>query len=66
MTSTNHCSEGPRAQVLHWVPHLLEPALLIAFQLYDVLRFYSTVVIYELIIISSQNLNNQIFQNLGA
>jgi len=24
-----HCSEGPRASVLHWAPHLLGPALLV-------------------------------------
>jgi len=38
----------------------------IPFQLYDVLRFGSAVVIYVLINISSPKLNNQIFQNLEA
>jgi len=33
----------------------------VTFQLYDVLRFDSTVVIYALINISSPKLNNQIF-----
>jgi len=40
--------------------------MLIAFQLYDVLRFDSTVVFCVLINISSSKLNNQIFQKFGA
>ena len=38
----------------------------IVFQLYDVLRFDSTVVINVLINISSPKLNNQIFFNFEA
>jgi len=38
----------------------------IVFQLYDVLRFDSTVVIHVLINISSPKLNNQIFFNFEA
>jgi len=38
----------------------------IVFQLYDVLRFDSTVVIHVLINISSPKLNNQIFFNFKA
>jgi len=37
------------------------PSWHITFQLYDVLRFDSTVVIYVLTNISSPKLNNQIF-----
>jgi len=27
MTSYDHCSEGPIAQILRWAPHLLGPDL---------------------------------------
>jgi len=38
----------------------------ITLELYDVLRFDSTVVIYVLINMSLPKLNNQIFQNFEA
>jgi len=45
MTSQNHCSEGPRAQILHWAPHLLGPARTIAHPLEKILLTPMPVVL---------------------
>jgi len=61
---TNSAHQTQITTIRHWTkpPHenFLRTPLHITFQLYDVLRFDSTAVIYVLINISFPKLNNQI------